>query len=597
MENHPVTKADVMSAWRITLLDGPERGRHWTLKNGEMRSLGRSSRCGIQVKEETVSRVCCTLRATQHAVILDDLEPRHCTAVNGEPLAGGQTVSLDDDDQIKVGGAAGWRLQIKAIPVLIDDEQSLELPRIRAVTDQRAGDTETEAMETKMIPLFEQPSEQDSANIESGNRQNEAESEVHEDNAVTAVDESQAAQHPGIASEPKSAAMTALSGIGNQPTSTDSRTISQTELRSDHDPDATRYWPDQPDTEVVELSENTAVYDDQQKNRLRPVLIGTVAAIVIFLILGDRGTKEDKDQEIILGPASALITADFHSEASADGAIGIRPRRGRYPEMLIEVVESTDNRWLSFEKFSEQQQMRISGMAGEAGCLVWMPRMDSAQGNAVMQLFADAEQNVFFCELDGVTPEGISPALTGRARLWLCGDYAVLAVAWHRVGQNSLREINEQLARVFVTPKAEQVFDRRVTANQSRDVESTDIQHLLSEAQRLLKEESIDPANAWRSHQHALVAWRELAGGRWMTNALERDQVWAVVTKSAAAVQASYESLRFEVIRSLQLGQMSHVVAACRQIQERIPNRKDYRWQWAELQQRSAAGDKKGGLF
>jgi hypothetical protein len=402
----------------------------------------------------------------------------------------------------------------------------------------------------------------------------------------------------GTAPDPDSAAPTAFSGMDSPPTSMDSRTRGQTELRSDEDPDATRYMPDQPDTDVVDFSENTAVYDYQEKNRLRPILIVAFAAIVLFFIFGGGGPNGPIDEERKLGPATVLITDQFRSEARADGAIGVSPRRGQYPEMFIEAMESTDNRWLSFETFSEQQQIRLSGRSGEAGRLIWTPRMDTGYKSEVMQLFADPDQDVFFCELEGYTPEGISPALTGRARLWLRGEHTVIAVVWHRVGRTALREINEQLEQVFVTPDPHHIFDRRVIVGQNRDVDGTDIQHLLSEARRLLNEASIDPANAWRSHQHALAAWRELADGRWMTtNALDRNQVWELVTQSAAAVQGSHETLRFEVIRALQLGQVSRVVDACRQIQERIPNRKDFRWQWAELQQRRASGDRKSSLF
>ena len=102
---------------------GPIGSQRWVLTKDEL-TIGRGAECDIVIPDRQVSRVHARLLRTPHGFMLEDLESKNGTHLNGAPLSG--TPILRDGDMIQValvarlmyvGSEATMPLRLDAGPV------------------------------------------------------------------------------------------------------------------------------------------------------------------------------------------------------------------------------------------------------------------------------------------------------------------------------------------------------------------------------------------------------------------------------------------------------------------------------------------------
>lgn len=87
--------------FELVVRGGRESGRAITLVSGQALTFGRLKTCDVQLDDESVSRRHCTLRATDAACAIEDLQSANGTFVNDQRVS---TATLQAGDVLRVGG-------------------------------------------------------------------------------------------------------------------------------------------------------------------------------------------------------------------------------------------------------------------------------------------------------------------------------------------------------------------------------------------------------------------------------------------------------------------------------------------------------------
>lgn len=77
---------------------GPLNGQRWSIRNKMV--IGRGSMCDIMIADRQISRQHALLTSTSNGVLLEDLNSKNGTLLNGEPLE--EAVLLDDGDLLQI---------------------------------------------------------------------------------------------------------------------------------------------------------------------------------------------------------------------------------------------------------------------------------------------------------------------------------------------------------------------------------------------------------------------------------------------------------------------------------------------------------------
>jgi pSer/pThr/pTyr-binding forkhead associated (FHA) protein len=98
---------------RLTVLTGPHRGIHFTIRETGKLTLGRSEECDVCLRGDPrdlcISRRHCELTFDPPNVFVDDLGSANGTFVNGHPCAGrpsAHAITVTDGDILTVGGTS-----------------------------------------------------------------------------------------------------------------------------------------------------------------------------------------------------------------------------------------------------------------------------------------------------------------------------------------------------------------------------------------------------------------------------------------------------------------------------------------------------------
>ncbi len=85
----------------LIVVKGEDEGKAFRLLDGDTKTIGRSSRADIILRDPGVSRQHCRIRLEGGRCFLSDLNSRNATVVNGTPIA--EATELESDDVLELG--------------------------------------------------------------------------------------------------------------------------------------------------------------------------------------------------------------------------------------------------------------------------------------------------------------------------------------------------------------------------------------------------------------------------------------------------------------------------------------------------------------
>jgi len=88
----------------LTVTKGPEEGRAFEVKPGQTSIMGRSSKADITLRDMGISRIHCQVTNDGTRCLLEDLNSKNGTLVNGERIA--TSTALQNGDVIRIGTSA-----------------------------------------------------------------------------------------------------------------------------------------------------------------------------------------------------------------------------------------------------------------------------------------------------------------------------------------------------------------------------------------------------------------------------------------------------------------------------------------------------------
>lgn len=86
---------------RLKVTMGPDKDKSFTIEAGEMPVVGRSSKADITIRDMGISRIHCQLKYDGHRCVIEDLNSKNGTLVNGRKIE--QPTPVSDNDIIKLG--------------------------------------------------------------------------------------------------------------------------------------------------------------------------------------------------------------------------------------------------------------------------------------------------------------------------------------------------------------------------------------------------------------------------------------------------------------------------------------------------------------
>ena len=98
---------------RLTATKGPEEGNSFEIEADQTRIIGRSSKADLTIRDMGISRIHCQLTNDGRRCLLEDLNSKNGSVVNGERII--QNVQLRDQDVVKVGTSV-FRVSVEDAP-------------------------------------------------------------------------------------------------------------------------------------------------------------------------------------------------------------------------------------------------------------------------------------------------------------------------------------------------------------------------------------------------------------------------------------------------------------------------------------------------
>lgn len=620
-EHMPVNTGS--NTWRVSLLNGLNAGKCWRLSEGELVTVGRDPDCNIHLSEHGVSRLSCDLCVESGQLLLHNYRPKRTIRLNGQTLQSESKAELSDGDEVLVGGSDGVRLRVEREPLSHHEPPSKSESIGHGPTAVDTRETEVESSEVRRVS---------SDDVTKGDKRAQGRESVADDvtrvmQTTGAVEPMSRDEMPGLDDETQVLPPSSVH-FGNDDEQDDKTRVleftsdgGKTEVMPPSGASYTGYphgeYPltrqmQYPDTPPPAWSRKNALW------------AAAVALFAMMIWAAKQGTKEDSKVPGEQGIAKVWVSARFRMEAK-DNALVVNVEPGGSAGFALRSQQDPRIRWMAFEHWIPEEGNEadhgaellslmdpatkdfahglLQDMAPALRGLKWIPKTDGAPPSGAPvgapRLMSGTDGSAWFIELEGLSSDGSVARRKALARLWLCGDHAVLAVIWRDPDDMYGAAVHELLNGVRIDAPPEFAFDRRASASRA-DVEpgkeEESVRSWLDTADEYWKTKNVDPANAWKGHQYARKAWTYAVMNPTRLD-LQMDRIWDVVTKTANDVQKEFLRLKFEAETASHLGRSQDAVAACENIQMRIPQRTDFRWLWAEGMRVKSKPESKGGLF
>lgn len=612
------------NTWRISLLNGLNAGKCWRLSEGELMTVGRDQDCHIHLSEHGVSRLSCDLCVESGQLLLHNYRPKRTIRLNGKAVLPESKAKLSDGDEILVGGSDGVRLRIEREVLSRQEPPSKSESVGHGPTAVDTRETEVESSEVRHMS---------SGDVTKGDKRAQGRESVTDDatrvlQATGAVEPLSRDEMPELDDDETQVQPPSSVHFGNDDEQDDKTRVlvftsdgGKTEVIPPSGASYTGYpHGEYPPTRQMPYPD-TPPLAWSRKN----VLLAAAAALFAVMIWAvNQGTKEESKVCLEQGIARVWVSAKSRMEAK-DNALVVNVEPGGSAGFALRSQQDPRIRWMAFEHWIPEEGNEaghgaallslmdpasrdfarglLQDMAPALRGLKWIPKTDDAPPSGAPvgapRLMSGTDGSAWFIELEGLPADGSVARRQALARLWLCGDHAVIAVIWRDPDDMHAAAVHELLNGVRIDAPPEFAFDRRASvsrANVEPGREKESVRSWLDTADEFWKTKDVDPANAWKGHQYALKAWACAVMNPTRLD-LQMDRIWNVLTKTAKETQQEFLRLKFEAETASHLGRNQDAVAACENIQMRILRRTDFRWLWAEGMRVKSQPKSKGGLF